>query len=47
MNPPKLYRVIMPVNDIEKASLFYQEVLQIKGERVSLGPIISNVTVQY
>jgi predicted enzyme related to lactoylglutathione lyase len=34
---PKLYRVILPVSDIEKASEFYRNLLDIEGERVSSG----------
>jgi len=33
----KLYRVIIPVSDIERATAFYQALLQIPGERVSPG----------
>jgi len=32
---PHLYRVIVPVSDIEKAQVFYESVLGISGERVS------------
>ncbi len=32
-----LFRVIQPVNDIEKATLFYSEIFGDKGERVSPG----------
>ncbi len=32
---PKLFRVVLPVNDIEKAAAFYEQVLEIRGERVS------------
>jgi catechol 2,3-dioxygenase-like lactoylglutathione lyase family enzyme len=34
---PKLYRVILPVSDIEKASEFYRNLLDVEGERVSSG----------
>ncbi len=34
---PKLFRVIMPVSDIERAAVFYETVLGITGERVSGG----------
>jgi catechol 2,3-dioxygenase-like lactoylglutathione lyase family enzyme len=34
---PKLYRVILPVSDIEKACEFYRNLLDIEGERVSSG----------
>ncbi len=34
---PKLYRVILPVSDINKAEAFYTQVLGIKGQRVSPG----------
>jgi predicted enzyme related to lactoylglutathione lyase len=34
---PKLYRVILPVSDIEKATRFYARVLGVDGERVSRG----------
>ena len=35
--PPKLYRVILPVADIELAAKFYARVLGMQGERVSNG----------
>jgi predicted enzyme related to lactoylglutathione lyase len=34
---PKLYRVILPVSDIERAQRFYSRVLGIPGKRVSPG----------
>ena len=34
---PKLYRVIVPVNDIEKAAKFYGELFDTPGKRVSPG----------
>lgn len=34
---PRLFRVILPVTDIEKAKTFYGQVLGIPGERVSPG----------
>lgn len=34
---PKLYRVILPVNDIEVATKFYSKIFNIKGNRVSDG----------
>lgn len=34
---PRLYRVILQVSDIEKAQTFYEELLGMKGERVSPG----------
>lgn len=34
---PKLFRVLLPVNDIEQAVRFYQTVLGIEGVRVSKG----------
>ena len=34
---PKLYRVILPVMDIEDAAAFYGHVLDLPGERVSPG----------
>jgi catechol 2,3-dioxygenase-like lactoylglutathione lyase family enzyme len=34
---PKLYRVILPVNDIEKAQIFYSKLLNMEGKRVSSG----------
>lgn len=37
MSTPKLYRVILPVSDIEVAIRFYGLVLGTKGERVSPG----------
>ncbi|GEL76081.1 VOC family protein [Tenuibacillus multivorans] len=33
----KLYRVIIPVSDIEKATEFYNQVLELNGKRVSTG----------
>jgi predicted enzyme related to lactoylglutathione lyase len=36
-SPAKLYRVILPVSDIERAAVFYQMLLQVPGERVSPG----------
>lgn len=33
----KLFRVILPVNDVEKAARFYAQVLDLAGERVSAG----------
>lgn len=33
--PPRLYRVILPVSDIERATAFYGSVLGFEGERVS------------
>ena len=35
--PPKLYRVLLPVSDIEAAQVFYERVLALRGERVSPG----------
>jgi predicted enzyme related to lactoylglutathione lyase len=32
---PKLYRVILPVNDMEKAQDFYEQLLDLEGQRVS------------
>src|SRR5262245_7511751 len=37
MKMPKLYRVLIPVGDIEKAVHFYESVLNLKGRRVSPG----------
>ena len=34
---PKLFRVILPVNDIEKAQKFYTSLLNMEGKRVSPG----------
>ncbi len=34
---PRLFRVILPVNDIEKAQAFYTSLLGIEGKRVSPG----------
>lgn len=34
---PRLYRVIIPVNDIEAAEAFYSGIFEAKGERVSPG----------
>ncbi len=33
----KLFRIILPVNDLEKAANFYSEILEMKGTRVSTG----------
>jgi predicted enzyme related to lactoylglutathione lyase len=33
----RLYRVILPVSDIDKATRFYSFVLEMEGERVSTG----------
>src|SRR3954470_12346615 len=35
--PPKLFRVILQVSDIESAARFYAAVLGVPGERVSRG----------
>lgn len=35
--PPKLFRVIVPVSDIDRASRFYETALGITGSRVSPG----------
>ena len=37
MNTPRLYRVILPVSDIEAAAKFYGHVFGVDGERVSPG----------
>lgn len=37
MTIPKLYRVILPVSDIDLAAKFYSYVFQVDGERVSPG----------
>ena len=37
MSAPRLYRVILPVPDIEAAARFYAHVLGVDGERVSPG----------
>lgn len=37
MNPPRLYRVILPVPDIERAALVYADLLGTPGRRVSPG----------
>ena len=37
MPAPNLFRVILPVSDIEAAARFYTEVLDIEGARVSPG----------
>jgi predicted enzyme related to lactoylglutathione lyase len=34
---PGLFRVILPVNDIEKAHKFYSKLLNMEGKRVSTG----------
>lgn len=34
---PRLFRVILPVNDIQKAAAFYSRILGIPGKRVSPG----------
>jgi catechol 2,3-dioxygenase-like lactoylglutathione lyase family enzyme len=36
-NPPRLYRVIVPVSDIDRAAKFYGALLDIEGQRVSGG----------
>ena len=35
--PPRLYRVILPVSNIERAAEFYGRLLVLEGERVSQG----------
>ncbi len=35
--PPRLYRVILPVSDLDKAAKFYGTVLGMAGQRVSPG----------
>ncbi len=35
--PPRLYRVILPVSDLAKATKFYGAVLGMAGQRVSPG----------
>ena len=37
INVPKLYRVILPVKNIDRAAAFYAKVLGIPGERISGG----------
>jgi catechol 2,3-dioxygenase-like lactoylglutathione lyase family enzyme len=37
MSPPRLFRVILPVADIEAATDFYRRLLGLQGERVSRG----------
>lgn len=37
MSTPRLYRVILPVSDIELAARFYGQVFELEGERVSPG----------
>lgn len=37
MSTPRLYRVILPVSDIELAAKFYGQVFGLAGERVSPG----------
>jgi catechol 2,3-dioxygenase-like lactoylglutathione lyase family enzyme len=37
MTEPRLFRVILPVSEIEAAASFYAEVLGIPGDRVSPG----------
>ncbi len=37
MTPPHLFRVILPVSDIEAAASFYVRLLEIPGTRVSSG----------
>ncbi len=34
---PRLYRVILPVSDIEQAALFYGQLMNTSGQRVSPG----------
>lgn len=35
--PPKLYRVVMQVGNIERAAVFYEGVLGVRGERAGPG----------
>jgi catechol 2,3-dioxygenase-like lactoylglutathione lyase family enzyme len=35
--PPRLFRVIVPVGDLERAAAFYGELLGVEGKRVSPG----------
>jgi len=37
VNTPRLYRIILPVNNIERATTFYSTVLGTSGRRVSPG----------
>lgn len=37
MSTPRLYRVILPVSDVEVAARFYGRVFGVEGERVSPG----------
>lgn len=37
MSTPRLYRVILPVSDVELAAKFYARVFEVDGERVSPG----------
>ena len=37
MPPPRLYRVILPVTDIERAVAFYGAVFETPGQRISPG----------
>jgi uncharacterized glyoxalase superfamily protein PhnB len=34
---PRIYRVILPVKNVEKATTFYRQLFALKGERVSPG----------
>ncbi|OWP57367.1 MAG: hypothetical protein B2I17_01655 [Thermoplasmatales archaeon B_DKE] len=34
---PKLFRVILPVNNVDEAASFYENLLSLKGKRVSSG----------
>ncbi|QRF75910.1 putative enzyme related to lactoylglutathione lyase [Thermoplasmatales archaeon] len=34
---PKLFRVILPVNNVDEAASFYENLLSMKGKRVSSG----------
>ena len=36
---PELYRIILPVRDIKKASIFYSKLLDLKGKKVSPGRV--------
>ena len=36
-SPPRLYRLIVPVGDIDRAAEFYGELLDLEGQRVSGG----------
>jgi hypothetical protein len=45
--PPELYRIIRPVKDIKKNSIFYSKLLDLKGKKVSPGRLSVEVECSY